>query len=324
MKLEVMKCLKFTPDGSKIIKSSSQDILNQVNEYPVFLEISLFGLNDVYSLIDISKLTHTYNILKKYNYNTSYSLIKLIGDSPLEEGVNMKSKYLGNQISISSLLYLYQIQQVLSGMNIITENELEQDTSYELKLSISNEDEIVEDIELSLSSNNEMNIDAYKYMLIFSNNSYQLCNEINTKNFEYLMIRIPEFNCWYKLSKKKYFSLINVDNVNISYVLTDSDFCFSENIYTYGFNISSSEELLKYCIFISLDIYFKIIFKDLEITSFDEIMSEALAFTIEMKDCTLSLTLSYKEMGIYLENKEMLNKEFSLVKLINKIIRLKP
>lgn len=347
-----IQSFKFTK-SEKIIKMSLQNLLNQGDDTIGFVEIELFGISHVYSLIDFSKVkSFTLSKLVNDSYTTGiqyfrreyqdtipFSLAKVVDDCPIEKDINM----LSNTIMIDSLnveewILLYQLRNIINGMN-----EFNNDIKYMIGFGNTIEDD---NCPFSLSkldfnySGNIYPFHKYKYILRYSNDEFEFCNEIYNDEFEGIFIYIPNFKCWQYLSKKKYKTLKQVKRIDIAYATTDSPRCFSNVGYHQEYNIDNFIDLLTHGIYIPIEIYLNKVFENC-INDFNN-RYDAIEIRVEGREYQTSVLLTHSELGINqtfgtvkntnhspfeennLRNTVRYMDKFCLLKLINKIILLKP
>ena len=333
-------------NNEKIIKTSLQSLVNQDNKTIAFIEMQLFGISHVYSLIDFSKVKKfNYDSLlidtyRKHHHETTFlSLSKIIGDCPIEEGINKKS----NRIILDLLdsyewIMLYQLKNIISGMNELSDER--EGINYDLSFEV-DDGYCIYDLE-KINFDYSDKIDSipfnnYKYILKYGNGDYEFCNTIYNDNFEGIFVKIPLFNCWQYLSKKKYMNLKKVRKVDIIYATTNSPRCFSEVGYHQEYNMDNVMDILLYSIYIPMDIYFSKIFQDTT-SNFDNKIYDAIEISIKGREYQTTLLLTHDELGIdkifgtknddsTISNTSNYIKymdRFCLLKLINKIILLKP
>ena len=349
-----IQAFKFTK-SEKIIKMSLQNLLKQGNDAIGLVEIELFGISHVYSLIDFSKVK-SFNLSKLINdsYTTGvqyfrkeyqeiipFSLAKIMDDCPIEKDINM----LSNTIMIDSLnveewILLYQLKNIISGMN-----EYSNDISYMIGFGDSIEDDNCPFILSKLDfgySDNSYPFHKYKYILKYPNDEFEFCNEIYNDDFEGVFIHISNFNCWQYLSKKKYKTLKQAKRIDIAYATTDSPSCFSNVGYHQEYNIDTFIDLIMYGIYIPIDIYLSKVFENSIINNTLKNRYDAIEIRIEGREYKTSVLLTHSELGINqtfgtiknvncnpfeensLRNCVRYMDKFCLLKLINKIILLKP
>lgn len=344
---------KLTKSG-KMIKMPLQNLLNQDDETIGFVEVQLFGIGHVYTLVNFSKLKrfNISNIISsRYNpvyfprdlgeYEIPFYIAKMEQDCPIEYDVNVKSNILTlDNLNQTELILLYQLKNMIDGMNYISERE--DNLTYEFEFGdIAEEDECP--FELSKLDFDVHDEDSpfcrYKYILKYPDGKYEFSNEIYNDEFEGIFVYLSNFNCWQYLSKKKYCNLKRAKEVDIRYATTDNPRCFSDVRYYQEYNIDTFIDLILYGIYIPLNIYFDKLFNDDQKT---DNRYDAIEINIEGREYRTSVLLTHAELGIDKffssgENKKRdpfehnrfekcirFIDKFCLLTLINKIILLKP
>ena len=172
-----ISCFIFTEDD-QIIKCSLQSIENQGYNSLVLVEMNFFGINHVYSLINISKVREFVKTISKVsNYNKFLSLTRVIGDSPICEGINLKTKQISlSELSFTDWILLYQLNNIIDGMNTITEYDIQ----YDMQIGQYLDNPEIDFSKLNFSPNKDTN---YKYILKFSNDLF-VFSKYHSSKFE--------------------------------------------------------------------------------------------------------------------------------------------
>lgn len=313
-----IRCFNLT-SSNKIIKTTLQNIENQKDKSLSLIEMNFFGISQVYSLMDISKVNKVIRNISEEGIaeKLMLSITRVIEDSPIVNGVNLKTRgiYL-TELSVADWISIYQLYYLMQGMNSMSDSDIE----YDLQIGKEIDIPIVDLSELKFSSNVE-----YKYISRFKDGTYRFSNSIDTYDFEGIFINIPEFNCWQYLSKKK-FDIVNYpENIEIKYAITDSPRCFSRVSYFHSYSFDNIESLLIHCISIPIDIYFRKYFEDSNY-SLSSKTYDALEIIIDGDKYSTSVLLTHEELGIDSFNNRniIFMDKFCLLKLINNIICLKP
>jgi hypothetical protein len=352
-----IRAFKFT-NHEKIYSTSLQNILKHDNDCIGFVEIQLSGIEHVYSLIDFSKVRN-FNIdeltihnsktfskqwLEESEYMVPFHLAKIIEDCPVVKDVNLKSNIiLLDTMNIVDWILLYQFKNIINGLNRISDERDRVLYSIGFGDSVDDNHPMFDLSQLDFSYlYKEYPFYKYKYILKYSNNVFEFCNEIYNTDFEGIFVYIPNFRCWQYMSKKKYKNLMKVKSVDINYATTDSPRCFSDVRHHQEYNIDTFNELLTYGIYIPLDMYFSKVFEDsAACLSIGEKRYDALEISVKGREYQISVLLTHDELGITqrLNNEDIKTNtyddinltnyirymdKFCLIKLINKIILLKP
>jgi len=323
--LKEIKCFKID-NYRKIIKTSLQDIDNSDNDSTVLVEMNFFGINQVYSLMNINKIKKFVSKIKDIrDIGNMLSLSRVIEDSPIEEGINLKTRsiYL-NELNHIDWISIYQLNIILEGMNCISDLDIQ----YDLQIGKYLDLPTINLSKLDFSPDEDIN---YKYIFRFNDNSCRFSNElseysIDNENLIGIFIYLKEFNCWQYLSKKRFKTLNYPNSIEIKYAITDSPRCFSKIGYHNLYSISDFYNLLLYSIYLPVDIYFKKEFEDLQYKISNKIY-DALEISVSFENYTTTVLLTHDELGIdnITQNTGILCMDkFWLLKLINNIICLKP
>ena len=159
---------------------------------------------------------------------------------------------------------------------------------------------------------------GYRYILKFDD-SYEFSNFIYTPSIDGVYVYIPEFKSYQYISKKKCENLFSAKSVEISY--TKHNY-FREPAEYETFYCESLLDILKYSIFIPIDIYFRKLFKECDPRY------ESIQIKVEKRNYSTSVLLSYDEIGLNKEysktNINSVMNNFNFLKLINNVISLKP
>ena len=319
-----IKCYTFD-DCGKMIKMSLQSLVNKGNERRALVEIPMFGINQVYTFIDLDKMQN-YEILKSKLSVQYLSISRVIEDSPIIEGINIKSNKIHlTQLSIIDLIYLSQIRSLLNGMNDISHKMLDSDIRHYLTLGKSIDEDIGDSVFNFVKSCKN------RYIMKFKNDKYRFCDNVYTDDFEGIFIYIEEYNCWQYLSRQKYLNLFDITSVTLSYSIVDTPNCFSDVKYLQQYYAEDISEILKYLIYIPVDIYFNKIFSDITVNPLEKAY-DSLAISVNSNRYTTSIVLTYDELNInkaiygvrHSESSLIFMEKFCLLKLINNLISLKP
>mgnify|MGYP003293291519 CR=1 FL=1 len=113
--------------SEKISKSTLQNLVKQEDTKFGFVEMKLFGIDHVYSLVDFSKVRN-FNIssiindayLDNYNLNeddniVSFHIARVFANSPIEKDINFKSSILNiGSITEYEWILLWQLKNTIS------------------------------------------------------------------------------------------------------------------------------------------------------------------------------------------------------------------
>ena len=317
------RCFKFTI-FDKVVKMNYQNLTNYDNEGLAMVEITVFGLNHVYTLIDLSKVSKFMKLVER-RCELTVGISRIVGDSPAFEDINTKSsKTYYESLSSENWISIYQLNNLFAGMNIVSDMDLSNDIQYYLD---------IDDKESFIDFG--ANIDC-ECIVLYDNGDYRKCNTIIDfrENFKGVFVYISEFNCWQYLSRKKYLNLINIEGVEIRDAITDKPVCYSEVQYTNEYYIDNPIKLLKIGIFVPVNLYIGNIFdrNNMQIRMEE---SDAINIHIFRAGEDVDILLTYHELGIryneYGTLTDMSNKKgivpmkhFSIIDLINNLICIKP
>ena len=318
-----IRCFNLRDDG-EYTKTTLQNLVNDENKSMSLVEIQLFGINQVYTLIDFRKMSHEH--FNSVSHNLSIS--RVLEDTPIIEGINIKSNLIKlDKLSMIDIIFLSQLRTIFSGLNYMSENVLGSDIRHYLTFG----DTIDNDISESIFNVVKPNKKNWKYILRLKNNEYVFCQSIYTDDFEGVFIYVDNFNCWQYLSKKKYYNMLSLMSVKISYSIVDSDVCFTKVRHRQKYWADTLQDTLMYAIYIPIDIYFdKIFLPRFSNPSFG--VYDALQLSVNCKDHSTSIILTHDELNI---NKSIYGvsysttclrfmDQFCLLKLINNLISIKP
>ena len=330
-----IECMQLTKSG-KIKHTTLQNLLNTDRRAMGLVEINLFGISQVYSLLDfdkIKKFESLFNESKANNQIGHLTLAKSYSDDPLENDVNMKSKLIDfNKFTIFDWINFYQINSVISGLNIISEMTV--NDSVEYTFSMQNNLFDISEIDFNVNK-------SYRYIIIYEDGytlrKYVFSNKIPNDYFSAILINIPETNCWQYLSRRKFEILTSISGLEIRYAVTDSPRCFSSIGYHQEYCVENIDDLVKLGIYIPMDIYFNKVFDEYEPNRKLKTGYDALDIYVKHHNYNCSVLLTHKELGIEYtgENHIWYNdkteadriqyiEDFQLLKLIINIISLKP
>ncbi len=304
-------------DNQKIKQISLQKALNKDNKTIGLVEINVFGCHDVYTLIDFSKVSKfnyfsTLNYIHDLSLNDNLILGKIEEDSPIIDGINCLKKPINlRTLTKIDWITIYQLGMIINGMNNLNRELLITDTYYFNFGSNIDYADIMDNELLDFSIESK-----FKYILVYDNN-YLYSNTLPILlNFDGVYVYIPEFNCYQYLSTDILMGLSdNVDSIEIEYR--------KKNIYgkstIESYLCESLYEVLKYSIYIPINVFFKKIFELIDKNR------DMIYISINKLNENISLELSLSEIGI-INNPSglVITKTFDLLYLINSIIRLQP
>ena len=329
-----IKCYEIV-DNEKIIKADVKSLLNYENDSDGFVEIKMFGIDQVYSLINFRKLRHFIKMISEINLDLNLFIARVLEDTPMIDNVNFKYNSITvKQLTVIDWIFIYQFKSLIDGMNIMSETKYDIDIFHQLNIGTNIDDmRVMNALEISP----DVDETAYsKYIMVFDKGKCKYCNSIYTDSFKGVFVRLEEFNCWQYLTNEQYFNLIKAKSVSIHYAITDKPTAFSKVIYNQEYFSDTLLQILKQSIYIPCDIYLYRIFdtdKSKEVLSLPYFQKtyNALEISVSKKGYTTSIVLTYNELGI--SDKLYSNDyngsilyvdKFCLLELINNLIHLKP
>ena len=313
------RCIQLKSSG-KIKHTALTNLLNNGNGGIGLVEINLFGINQVYSLLDFDKIRnfdYSFNMSRSLNQHGELSLSKAYTDDPLINDVNMKCKSIDiSRLTIADWINFYQINSIISGLDIISEMTV--NDSVEYTFSLRNNLYDINDIDFRTSI-------MYKYIVIY-NDRYEFSNNIPKESFDGILINIPETKCWQYLDRVDFYDLVSILGIEIRYAVTDSPRCFSSIGYYQEYCADNINDLVKLGIYIPMDIYFSKVFEVDEPIRKNRDGYDALDIYVKHHNYNCSVILTYRELGIdySADNETGYDDNFQLLKLIINIISLKP
>ena len=322
-----IQCYKFT-NSDKIISTRLKFLMKQDTDELVLVKMPFFGIDDVFSLINLKTVKGWLKFLSDtVSEETMLSLTRILGDSPICDGINLKTKSIITQeLSYADWIMLYQLYNLLRGMNTIADTDIE----YDLQIGKVLDNPDIDFGKLCFTPEcNFKYIICYEYSYEFTNSLNEIDLESNDKVVMGIFIQIPEFNCWQYLSVKKFKTFNKPNNIEVKYATTDSPRCFSRAAYSNLYSLTSIDNIIRYSIYIPVDIYFRKEFEDSN-GSISNKTYDAIEIVCERENYTTSVLLTHDELGIdsiranLANNKILYMQKFWLLKLINNVIRLKP
>lgn len=333
---------KFNKTG-KISKTSLQNLLKQEDTKFGFVEMKLFGTDHVYSLVNFSKVKN-FNIsslindiyLNNDNYHLAendkivpFHIARVFENTPIQKDVNFKCNVIDlDSVNEYDWIMLWQLKNIIAGIDAYSTYEKEVDIDYFIGFGNNIYDDNckfdLEKLDLQYKDK-EYQFHKYKYILVYENDDFEFCNEIYNDNFKGVFVYIDGLNCWQYLSNKKYRNLKSFSRIEIRYATTDSPRCFNNVGYHQEYIFDYIENVLFGAIYIPLDIQFSKIFEynDILIGPSDK-RYDALEISVINKEYQTTVLLTHEELGIDQNNHVKYMDKFCLLKLINKIILLKP
>lgn len=303
-----IKCFKLT-DSHNIVQTSPQSLINTEDEELVLVEMSMLGIDHVYSLMTTSKRKHFNKDLElAKNKESVIQISRVIGDSPVVDKVNIFSNTIQlKDLSLENWISLYQMDCIFEGMNTISEMELDTDVSYQLDSDI-----------FRYSIIDFCHNVKFKYIIWLKNDKYVFANDIVCEKYNGIFVYIPEFQCWQYVSKKKWQTLSKISSIELHEAIITSHLSCSEVTYQQEYYASNLLELIKYSIYIIVDLKIREMFNNSpEYFYLERDQKAALEVKITVEDQVGSALFTFEELHSTF-------KKFSILKLINNLICLKP
>ena len=304
-----IKSFKLT-NSHKILPTSPQSLVNSENYDLVLVEMSLLGMDHVYSLLPTFKSRTYFNeeLCSIENREATIQISRVIGDSPVADKINIFSNTISTKdISLENWISLYQMECIFEGMNTISAMELDSDISYQIDTDICDISSI--DFKCDIK---------YKYIVLYANDTYEFANSFYWDKCKGVFVYIPEFNCWQYVSKKKWNNLNHSTGIELREAIVTSHLSCSEITHQQEYYASNIFDLIKYSIYIIVDLRMREIFMNSpEYFYLEREQKAALDVTISIGDEKITALFTFEELYSHIH-------KFSILKLINNLICLKP
>lgn len=306
--------------------------LNEIYKYDdsnlVFIETEQFGTSNLFitfTIAEIKSLVKVLSIIKTdCSYNERYSAVFCRSgmDSPIEIGLNaIKVPIDFSSISIENFIDFIAFERLVDGSNIWYEKNM---------MDINNQCYIMlDDKSFQLSV-----IDFIKFLGWNEDDkprqsiSFLKNNESSNSKFDEIYYYLPELDLYQKLSIKKYQRLNLIDSLVVNYSLFDTPQCFSEVHKISEYYSSGISDILCSAVCIVSDFYYSEILEVHERSNdFNRIgerfLCDGFHFELVLKDAVINVDITAYELGLRSHDGLFVKEQFSLLQLIDRIVKLK-